>query len=1293
MSAREIDLKGEFTSLSDRLGSNPGGFFQSKADGQEYYVKWLPTAEAKNEDRIRNEFLALKLYDLFGLAAPKAELIRFTDNHGQAQIGLMTPKQSHIKKADDLYRQGSTTIDGQAFTFDDFKKKAQVGFLIDVLLGNYDVVGLEKDNLHYDEITGEPFRIDPGGALRYRAQGGDKLEKGQFGGQAHEFEEMVTGSNEKTRYNAAVLKAASTVFSGVYGSESLSAGLELLNSVSDEQIRACVYQNYRYKTPYSSPESEKEGTDLMADTLVARKHTLIAKATAKLSQLRTAQETMPHSTAATSGSEAPHHETTAASGSEITADFLSLTEFLHLSETLMREIELRSQKLTKEANSDPAYIPLRDAAQALHRELRQHITDYRQTKIDLTGYAALCHLSINKYLPILETAPNPVEQRHWNRIKIGFRQFINSCVAFITLGHIQQPWLANEQKAANASDKLKRFIEQDVLTGEVSAERLVQQYPRNEAIVDYCQAIEPTSILKADKRFIQQAIQENRIALDLPLFQTLQRLGDQSLIDEAIQRSATNVLKETALAGHLSWDQVIRNHPDNHELILSALAANPESLLFATSESLLQLQTLYPTLTESLISACGDRADVLEPLFKQIAMVKSVLETPEEVISALQQGFLDPVEAVKKNPNNAAIVKAAFEINNASIRQANREIINQLGASGDVTPQDITKYYGVQRPSDTSLQDLEHEFTTAIVTKDWQKVANICHKFWFEKPATASYEAVKQTLIAQKSWQDLYQFEKAYHANQPYTLTEGPLPLSPQTTKLEALMRKLMHDDILTIESRDDGDYFVFADGTEFNWTQIRSKANFQHVELTEADFQIYEAYFASDSSLDSSMHEHYLTQLYDKQGLARPTPPLSFAEMAAINIYTGGYYTTINGLMRDETAKFDYRTKSPQAVKRALIQSVMANSGLRKIPLTTIETSYRGAKLGTDKEQQRRVEAAATHGVEILEGMVSSSIDRTKAFGSKPVIYTFKNLKGAYIEPVSQHPHEREFLIPPTQVRIRDLNIDGTREDPKLSIEASLVEDLNHGETPTFTPVIASIKLPPESLVALIKHAQPEAIIQLVRDNKLNPDIALRAFSNNLAVIKACLQHTPKLLPYVNPMMVPALIKDATVPPQAATTAFPKDQQIRLMAHQQAPSSITPPVHERSAPPQISQSFEQELRGKIYKIQLRQRAKTPSEDIEPLIRVLLKTVCKTSDGSGYSCETPQAKFLIKALSEPSAAEALLKNSDEVCEVFKVDPTLDPQYKADDLTSIMRDVCEDKPIALWQSELETISLA
>jgi hypothetical protein len=47
------------------------------------------------------------------------------------------------------------------------------GFVTDVLLGNWDVVGLDEDNILVD-AEGNAWRIDNGGSLRYRAQGRKK---------------------------------------------------------------------------------------------------------------------------------------------------------------------------------------------------------------------------------------------------------------------------------------------------------------------------------------------------------------------------------------------------------------------------------------------------------------------------------------------------------------------------------------------------------------------------------------------------------------------------------------------------------------------------------------------------------------------------------------------------------------------------------------------------------------------------------------------------------------------------------------------------------------------------------------------------------------------------------------------------------------------------------------------------------------------------------------------------------------------------------------------------------------
>ena len=50
------------------------------------------------------------------------------------------------------------------------------GFVADVLVGNWDVVGLENDNILFQQGSNEPIRIDTGAAFLTRAQGAPKPE-------------------------------------------------------------------------------------------------------------------------------------------------------------------------------------------------------------------------------------------------------------------------------------------------------------------------------------------------------------------------------------------------------------------------------------------------------------------------------------------------------------------------------------------------------------------------------------------------------------------------------------------------------------------------------------------------------------------------------------------------------------------------------------------------------------------------------------------------------------------------------------------------------------------------------------------------------------------------------------------------------------------------------------------------------------------------------------------------------------------------------------------------------------
>ena len=77
-----------FVQTGEALGTNRGGFFTS-TDHQTYYCKY-DVDEPLNRDKFKNEYLAIKLYQLFGVNVPGAELITFVGEDGQKLFGIKT---------------------------------------------------------------------------------------------------------------------------------------------------------------------------------------------------------------------------------------------------------------------------------------------------------------------------------------------------------------------------------------------------------------------------------------------------------------------------------------------------------------------------------------------------------------------------------------------------------------------------------------------------------------------------------------------------------------------------------------------------------------------------------------------------------------------------------------------------------------------------------------------------------------------------------------------------------------------------------------------------------------------------------------------------------------------------------------------------------------------------------------------------------------------------------------------------------------------------------------------------
>jgi hypothetical protein len=115
------------------------------------------------------------------------------------------------------------------------------GFLIDSWLGNYDVIGLEYDNIMRIPETREMIRIDIGASLRYKAQGGPK-------GQGFNFEALETEFLRGKCYSKClkslgfsevheqIMHNAAKIFDNLKWRH-VRHGIELLNMFSDERIR------------------------------------------------------------------------------------------------------------------------------------------------------------------------------------------------------------------------------------------------------------------------------------------------------------------------------------------------------------------------------------------------------------------------------------------------------------------------------------------------------------------------------------------------------------------------------------------------------------------------------------------------------------------------------------------------------------------------------------------------------------------------------------------------------------------------------------------------------------------------------------------------------------------------------------------------------------------------------------------------------------------------------------------------------------------------------------------------
>lgn len=150
----------ETVRLTKAAGGSNGAMFGEDKDGR----KWLVKSYKGDADRIATELLANAVYRRLGIKVPEAGTLTF-----KGKPALAYPLVDGVPGGHKSGLRVDEPSDGLA-----------KGFMADAYLANWDVVGLEHDNLLWPEGTEkvssqlEPVRLDHGGTLQYRAMGGKK---------------------------------------------------------------------------------------------------------------------------------------------------------------------------------------------------------------------------------------------------------------------------------------------------------------------------------------------------------------------------------------------------------------------------------------------------------------------------------------------------------------------------------------------------------------------------------------------------------------------------------------------------------------------------------------------------------------------------------------------------------------------------------------------------------------------------------------------------------------------------------------------------------------------------------------------------------------------------------------------------------------------------------------------------------------------------------------------------------------------------------------------------------------
>lgn len=223
--------------VSGQKGSNKGGLFRNKQTGELFYIKWFPNDPVDiQEAKAKSEALSNSIYRAkSGVGAfyekykiPESDAIKWKENGARWAIRS---------------RWDEKLVKPTNFWDEKWLKELQGHWYLDALLANWDVLGADLDNVKARLVSGGgsiPIRLDQGGTLAFRAQGGLKPSF---------FDTYAVPESATMRVMPSINPFAEKAFA----KQNLYSTRAALEFLSNEEIGGLIEELNLYKTPI--PES------------------------------------------------------------------------------------------------------------------------------------------------------------------------------------------------------------------------------------------------------------------------------------------------------------------------------------------------------------------------------------------------------------------------------------------------------------------------------------------------------------------------------------------------------------------------------------------------------------------------------------------------------------------------------------------------------------------------------------------------------------------------------------------------------------------------------------------------------------------------------------------------------------------------------------------------------------------------------------------------------------------------------------------------------------------------------